>query len=200
MITHLLKALLIPWCEDLTPCQCSVSLQLDIGEDKCRWLGAVLSVHSGLLSARHLLIYQQNWQEFLILLYNTDSFWGFLTFIFASEKICMQCPMLLLTMRLKAHFFLIFLFAAGVRVWRGADDVCWLCLTQRDRMQLTKWIPPLRSRIKSLHSLLWGTGPELSEKTFLPILWDGLLRFGGFWLLTRSKVWQQQGTFSTKCH
>lgn len=67
----------------------------------------------------------------------------------------MQCPMLLLTVRMKAYFFLIFLFAAGVAVgvWRAADDVCCLCLTaQRDRIQLTKWIPPLRSRIKSLHA------------------------------------------------
>lgn len=136
------------------------------------------------------------WSCFITLIVFGD-FWPL--FLLQRKYACnVQCCYL--TMRLKAHFFLIFLFAAGVRVWRGADDVCWLCLTQRDRMQLTKWIPPLRSRIKSLHSLLWGTGPELSEKTFLPILWDGLLRFGGFWLLTRSKVWQQQGTFSTKCH
>lgn len=65
--------------------------------------------------------------------------------------------------------------------------MCWQCLTtQRDRIQLTKWIPPLRSRIKSLHApdiklnLLGETTSELSEKTFLLALWGGCSGLGGF--------------------
>lgn len=59
--------------------------------------------------------------------------------------------------------------------------------------------PPLRSRIKSFHAPgIYKTIPCCEKqdqsfqerRNFLPTSWDGLLKFGSVWLLTRSRLWQ----------